>query len=151
MTTTLAIPKKIATHQPKPTKTQLIDALVERARLKFEADKEAQEQKLKKIEALIIEEALKVIGQGKSKEPSVRVWDFSTELHFTVKSKEIDRLSKLHNKTDVLRWFQEGATREEIKKQLATPNPLLGCDADTAKALDQLLERIMNIKPAIEA
>ena len=151
MTTALAIPKKIATHQPKPTKAQLIDALVERARVKFDAEKDIQEQKLKEIEDLIADEGIALIRTGRAEAPSIHVYCNSTEIHIKVDSKEIKRLSKLHDKTDVLRWFCERSTREQIKKQLQIPNPLLGCDADTAKALDQLLERIMNVKPAIEA
>ena len=40
-TTTLSIPTKIKNHVPKPTKKQLIDALVERARVQHDEKEEA--------------------------------------------------------------------------------------------------------------
>ena len=151
MTTTLAIPKKIATHQPKPTKSQLVEALLVRARAAHGRAEEARSIKRDAIEAQVKAEAKKTFHAAciKDFDFSINTWHKSCSFTLSVESPKIKQLCESMQEHDYCH-FDRDATKKKIVESLATPNPLLG-DADTAKALDQLLERIMNIKPAIEA
>jgi hypothetical protein len=151
MTTTLAIPKKIATHQPKPTKSQLIDALVERARIAHDKANEDRGVKRDAIEAEVKAEAEKHFHAASMKDFDfdMNKWHRSCSFSLSVKSPKIKKLFENMRKLDYVH-FNRNETKKKIVESLKTPNPLLG-NEDTAKALDQLLERIMNVKPAIEA
>ena len=151
MTTTLAIPKKIATHQPKPTKAQLIEALLIRAEAAHDRIEESRRIKREAIEAQVKAEAEKTFHAASMKDFDfdVNEWNQFCSFRLNVESPKIKQLiesMRRHN----YRFFDRDATKKKIVESLATPNPLLK-DDDTAKALDQLLERIMNVKPAIEA
>ena len=151
MTTALAIPKKIATHQPKPTKSQLVEALVSRARVAHDKANEVRGVKRDAIEAQVREEADKLFHAASLKDFdfSMNLWHGSCAFSLNIESPKIKKLIEAMSKHDYVH-FDRDATKKKIVESLATPNPLIG-DEDTAKALDQLLERIMNIKPAIEA
>jgi hypothetical protein len=151
MTTTLAIPKKIATHQPKPTKTQLVEALISRARVAHDKANEARGVKRDAIEAQIKAEALKTFRSADAEafDFSMNMWQKTCSFTLDIKSPQITQLLEKMRKFDYVH-FDRDATKKKIIESLATPNPLLA-DENTAKALDQLLERIMNVKPAIEA
>jgi hypothetical protein len=151
MTTALAIPKKIATHQPKPTKTQLVEALLVRAEAAHERLEEARRIKRDAIEAQIKAEAEKTFHAAciKDFDFGMSMWHKSCSFTLNVESPKIKQLCESMRKHDYCH-FDRDATKKKIVEQLKTPNPLLG-DDDTTKALDQLLERIMNVKPAIEA
>lgn len=77
------------------------------------------------------------------------MWHGSCNFSPSVESPKIKKLIENMRKHDYVH-FDRDATKKKIVESLATPNPLLG-DDETAKALDQLLKRIMNIKPTIEA
>jgi hypothetical protein len=155
MTTALAIPKKIATHQPKPTKAQLVDALVERAREAHRLNEDQKDIKRSALEQEGIRLVLEAFKKAKPTDEDVTLysrWRCNDSASVTVEitSPSIRTIqTKLHKLYPCT--FKEEETKRVIRDSLKTPNPLLGCDDDTAKALDQLLERIMNIKPAIEA
>lgn len=155
MTTTIAIPKKIATHQPKPTKSQLIDALVERAREAHRLNEDEKDIKRSALEQEGIRLVLKAFKQAKPTDEDVTLynrWRVNEPASVTVEvtSPSIRTIQTKLQKLQPCN-FHEEETKRKIRDSLKTPNPLLGCNGDTAKALDQLLERIMNIKPAIEA
>ena len=151
MTTTLAIPKKIATHQPKPTKAQLVEALLVRAEAAHERLEEARRIKREAIEAQVREEADKLLAAAKLNDFDFTMnrWHKRCSFDLQIESPKITKLIEAADKFHYCR-FDRDATKKKIAEQLKTPNPLLG-DDDTAKALDQLLERIMNVNPAIEA
>lgn len=151
MTTALAIPKKISTHQPKPTKSQLVEALVSRARV---AHCKANEDRGVKRDAIVTEiraEADRFLNAASIKDFDFKMnlWGGDCTFSLSVKLPKIKKLMENMRKLDYVH-FDRDATKKKIVESLATPNPLIG-DDDTAKALDQLLERIMNIKPTIEA
>jgi hypothetical protein len=151
MTTTLAIPKKIATHQPKPTKSQLVEALVSRARVAHDKANEARGLIRDAIEAQVKAEAEKAfrLTTLKDFDFGMNMWQKSCSFTLSVESPKIKKLIESMRKHDYVH-FDRDETKKKIVESLKTPNPLLK-DDDTAKALDQLLERIMNVKPAIEA
>lgn len=147
---TLTIPSKIRNTAPKPTKSQLIDALVERARIQFDKDKEEQEKKLAVIIGQIQAAALKILGVKDNTEADISVWgDGQIRVSFEMGHASLVKLGKQHEKIDVLRHFNEWSVREKIKKAMVPENPLLNND-DVAKSLDHLLATIMGA-PKLEA
>ena len=147
---TLTIPSKILNTAPKPTKAQLIDALVERARIQFDQDKEEQEKKCEAIIGKIKAAALKILGVKADTEADISVWgDGQIRVSFEMGHASLVKLGKQHEEIDVLRRFNDWGVREQIKKAMVPENPLLN-NEDVAKSLDQLLATIMG-RPKLEA
>ena len=148
MKNTLTIPAKIKDTVPKPTKTQIIDALVERAREQHEANEEAKRLKREKIEAKMIENAVKAYTR-KPSIAKIRV-GYAGDVEF-----EISKKDAKNEELEKQRWkfsydhFQEWSVRKQIKEKLSTPNPLLG-NKEVEKQLDQLIASIMGKPKAIE-
>jgi hypothetical protein len=145
MTTTIIIPEKIQATQPKPTKSQLLEALLERARV---AHQEAEAEKQVQRERLEAEGIALVLQEFKKAKPTAedvtfcQMWgdhDASIKLEFTSpKIKSLQNRIKKLNRTS----FNEEDTKKLIREKLKAPNPLLG-NPDTAKALDTLLATIV--------
>ena len=150
MNTSLAIPSKIQNTAPKPTKAQLLDALVARARIKFDQDKEEQEKKCETIKGQIEATARKILGVKSGHNPDIHVWgNGQVRVSFNMDQPAVVKLGKLHERSEVLRYFNEHTVRDQIKKAMVPENPLLNND-DVAKSLDQLLATIMG-RPKLEA
>lgn len=150
MTTSIIIPDKIQTTQPKPTKSQLLEALLERARI---AHKEAEDKKKNKRDKLEAEGIELVLQEFKKAKPTAddvtffRGWgDYPAKLELEFESPKIkslqNRMRDLNSKT-----FDEENTKKLIREKLKAPNPLLG-NEDTAKALDALLATIIVAPPS---
>ena len=153
MNTSVIIPSKIQNTAPKPTKAQLIEALLLRAK---EAHRTAEAEKDLKRSALEEEGRKLVIEEFKKAKPTnedislYNQWRHDTPASVTVevtspKIKEVQRkLSKLHESS-----FDADSTKRRITEGLKAPNPLLG-NTDMAKALDALLATLMAPKtPAL--
>ena len=150
MNTSLAIPTKIQNTAPKPTKAQLLDALVARARIKFDQDKEEQEKKCAVVIGQIKQTACKILGVKDISAADITVWgDGRVRVSFNMDQPAVVKLGKLHERSEVLRYFNEHTVRDQIKKAMVPENPLLNND-DVAKSLDQLLATIMG-RPKLEA
>ena len=150
MNTSLTIPTKIQNTAPKPTKSQLLEALIDRARIQFEKDKEEQEKKLAVIKEQIKITAFKILGVKSTTEADISVWsDGTVRISFEMGHASLVKLGQQHEKIDVLRHFQEWTVRNQIKKAMVPANPLLD-NIDVAKSLDQLLATIMNTPRVID-
>lgn len=139
---TLIIPTKIAATQPKPTKRQIAEALLDRAReqhIQKEQERSDRHDQLNK-EAIILAERL--TGHVVTK---VELYGSKLEITIRLADKPLAQLVKQRDALDKYSWFREHEVKEMIKKSMETPNPLLG-NPDTAKALDALLSSILNPK-----
>ena len=147
MNTTLTIPNKIEKTAPKPTKAQLVEALVEKAKEKFNNRLEEARIKQEAILKNIEEEAIIALS-NKMKRPTAYV-DYKGEvsLRFEMNEPLFKKLGKQYKNVECNNWFRESDVRKTIKDSLAAPNPLLG-NPDVSVALENLLESIMspNIK-----
>lgn len=153
MNTTLTIPSPIATKVPKPSKAHLIEALVERERLRIETHNNRLKEVVKilrdKADAIILAEARKInrnqwkpIHQGRYGQAGLFV-------EIEVISPEASQLVLQANRTPWLHFDKAGVKRE-ITERLKAPNPLLE-DTTMNPSLDKLLESIYGRRPAIEA
>jgi hypothetical protein len=146
MNTSVIIPAKIQNTAPKPTKSQLAEALLDRAFKAHVANEAEKELKRSALEEegfkLVIEEFKKVIPKSENIN-FYNQWRPACKASVTVsvtsaKIKAIQiKLSKLHECS-----FDRDGTKKRITDGLKTPNPLLG-NEDTAKALDALLATLM--------
>jgi hypothetical protein len=150
MTTTLTIPNKITATQPKPTKAQLVEALISRARIAHDKVNEARGIKRDAIEAQVKAEAEKHFRASSMKDFdfNINLWHGRCSFTLSVENPKLKKLTEAMRKHDYLH-FDRDATKKKIVESLAAPNPLLG-NPDTAKALDTLLHSIMNPAAKLE-
>lgn len=145
-TTTLSIPT--ASIQPKPTKTEIVEAMLVRAKLKHDAENKRRiakrEAAEKKIEAL----ALKAI---KGTKPRVSVYAYSDSVRShcdvrfdRVKTPELDALFAEYYDNAPFLW-NEKETREKIRRELtgaAKPSPTRLLDnPEAVRTMDAMLEQ----------
>ena len=143
-TTALAMP---ALH-PKPTKTEIVEAMLARAAVKHDAENERRskirDSIQKKINALAIKAA-------KTMTPSVNIYAYGKiesshcDVRFSnVKSPELDKLFDQYRAVAILGW-NEKEMRDAIKRELSgiqNPNPTRLLDNPaTVKAIDALLKQ----------
>ena len=151
MTTSIIIPDKIQKTQPKPTKTQLVEALLERARAAHKAsedEKQAQRDKLEDEGVALVLQEYKKAKPTADNVTFFHDWgDYPASVKLEFSSAKIkglqDKIRKLKRSS-----FNEEQTKKLIQASLQAPNPLIG-NSETDKALDQLLATIM--KPSAPA
>lgn len=142
MNTTLTIPNKIQNTAPKPTKAQLVEALVEKAREKFHKREKEAEIKREAILKNIGDKAIIALS-NKIKRPDVSVcYRGEVSVCFKMDEPIFKKLGEQHKNVKSNGWFDEDGVRKTIKASLATPNPLIN-NPDVSVALDNLLESIM--------
>lgn len=158
MKTTLSIPSKITEVQPKPTKAQIIEALVDRARTKHDEAQQIILSKRKVLEDAITAEAKSAFDKMVFEFDSVSIYETNHNPHVDFCTKQrlgyftnaklaplLAKLAKLQTS-----HFDEVKTKKRIVEGMKTRNPLLG-NEDAAKALDALLKTIMQPPaPALE-
>ncbi len=151
MTSTVLIPAKIQNTAPKPTKAQIAEALLARARAAFleeEAKKlERREQLIEQCRDLILEEFKKKKATPDDVNVMENWFHGDPNVQIKVTSPKIAAVRKKIFENDKS-YFQEDEMKKKIREGLAAPNPLLG-NEDAAKALDALLKTIM--QPAAPA
>jgi hypothetical protein len=143
MKNTLIIPTQIQKAQPKPTKTQLVEALVAKAKEKW---KQKLEESNKKQEAILkeIEDKAILFLAGRSKRPDASVdYQGGVSLRFEMNEPLFKKLGKQYKDANMDCWFNDDQVKKKIRDGLAAPNPLLD-NPDVAVALDNLLTSIMN-------
>ena len=145
---TIIIPGKIQAAQPKPTKSQLVEALLEQARKDHNELCERNQAKQEELRALLKKEALRLFKMVKptKMELDEQYWRESNEVELSTKvsSPEILKLKAQIRKLDTHR-LDEDAMKKKIREGLTPANPLLG-DPNMEAPLKQLLERIMGTK-----
>lgn len=156
MNTSLTLPSKIQNSNPKPSKAQLIEALMLRAEKKH---KEKEAIKEAKRDLLETEGIALVLELAKDITPTENDVNFKNSFYrcnrddtpivtLQVTSPQIKAIQK---KIDNLRWhsFDRDGTKAMILQKLKAPNPLLNNES-VEKSLDQLLATIIE-QPKIEA
>jgi|694.fasta_scaffold85900_2 hypothetical protein len=145
MNTTLILPNKIKKTQPKPTKSQLIEALVVKAKEKFNKQKEEANIKQEKIIEEIKEKAIIAIPK-RLNELEVEVnYRGDVSIRFVMNDSLFNKLGEKYQKADSIGYFDKNETKNKIKESLKSPNPLLD-NPDLSIALENLLESIFNSK-----
>jgi hypothetical protein len=145
MNTTLILPNKIKKTQPKPTKSQLIEALVVKAKEKFNKQKEKANIKQEKIIEEIKEKAIIAIPK-RLNELEVEVnYRGDVSIRFVMNDSLFNKLGEKYQKADSIGYFDKNETKNKIKESLKSPNPLLD-NPDVSIALENLLESIFNSK-----
>lgn len=160
----LIIPNKIATHKPKVTKTQMLEALMIAAKEKHDAEKPSYKKELEKLQkeldALVIKslknKKIEIVSavipygvlNGWNKEYEVSV---ITSAPNSYKSAEVTKLIKKYQIAHEKTCWDENKVKEKIKKSLSAPNPLL--QASFKKALNDTVTQILNpeVTQTIEA
>lgn len=144
--TALVIPQTIT---PKPTKNDIINAMVERARVKHNEERDRL-RKLREASMEKIKEAAKVEFQKNPPKPDLTVLTSSyyeyVQFEFRVTSPELKNLMKEHEKIGSLRPFDEKEVRAFIREGMSTQTgnavQSLLANPDAVKALDASLEHI---------
>ena len=148
MKTTIIIPGKIQGAQPKPTKSQLVDALLEQARKEHQELRERNQTKQEELRVLLKKEALRLLKAVKPAEMELDEKQYGAatviSLEINLESAEAGRLKKEIRKLSLCR-FDEDAVKKKIREGLTPANPLLG-NSDMEAPLKQLLARIMGTK-----
>ena len=154
----LIIPPKVSNTSPKPTKAQIIEALVERARIQFREKEDAIRSKRQAIEEQINKEARKEFAKIAFEMESISIYENYRPPHIDFHLKtglslfSTPKITALLNKLNQFQTshFDEKATKALIAEKLKQNNPLLGND-EVAKSLDAMLAAIFNTTPTIEA
>lgn len=151
-TTALALPST-ATITPKPTKTEIIEAMVERARSKAKEENDRRAALREKLMVKIKKEALKAI---KGMTPAVDQYS-----HYSDPDARHCKVSYLNIKTPALKellneyyeiggriYFDESQTRRAIRAELAVKKDvsagvqrLLACP-EIVKSFDAAIEKL---------
>ena len=136
-TTALALPSV----QPKPTRKEVIDALVARAKVKHDAENERRQAMREQLEGKIKSAALKDFKSKAFKgTPSVYIQfhNNTVEIQYLVKSDTVTQLIAQYEKNRRVDW-NENIVRQEIRDALDGRSPLLD-NPEAVKAMDALLE-----------
>lgn len=147
----LIIPNKIKATAPKPTKTQLVEALLIKAKELHDKEEERKTKLRKEIEKQLLEVGLKDLTKATPNKfsLSVNTYQESADIEFSLKSPECKKLLKQHAKCKY-DYFREADAKEKILKALKPANPLLG-NSTVEKSLEDLLLQIFNNINTIEA
>lgn len=148
MNTTLTKQKaslaKIETIVPKPTKTEIINAMVERARVKHELDEKARQMQADALKSKILTTARKLMKTAKADDGDIRYWNNSQRVVFTtqVSSPELIEMIKQHEKICCRFSFDPKRAKEAIRAKLNNePSRVnLLSDPEAVKAIDAKLE-----------
>lgn len=144
--TALALPGT-QTLVPKPTKTEIIEAMVARAKVKHDAENDRREKLREKLEKKITAMAIKTV---KGKKPRVSIYAHHSDkdrhhcdVHFdAVRSPELTPLFDGYNEVSHIHW-NEKSVRDSIRQQLSgfgkpSPTRLLD-DPAAVSAIDAKL------------
>jgi len=148
----IILPKKIKNHQPKPTKAQLVEALVQRAKQLNDEENKARHAKREEIQAQIDITAQSLLARVKPEDYEVHPRPYNNNISLSVTIDMPPEINRLCKKLSQYNWvrFDEKETKKKILESLKNPNPLLG-NSELAKALDQILEQVLKAPAAIEA
>ena len=132
--------------QPKPTKTEILNAMVARAKVAHDAENERRRAARAKLETKINSLAVKA---ARGKKASVQIWTYSdkekghVDVSFcSIQTPELQDLLAQYRELTPVRW-DEKETRAAINAQLTgitkvSPSRLLE-DPEAVKAIDQML------------
>ena len=134
--------------QPKPTKAEILEAMVTRAKVKHDAENERRQKLRNSLQKKITTLAIRAM---RSREPSVLIYTYQNaennhcDVQFRrVKTPELAPLLEEYNNASSLHW-DEAQTRKSIRQALtgktsSSPSRLLE-NPEAVKAIDALLEQ----------
>ena len=132
------MPKEIGKLVPKPTKKQILEALVHKAKIKHELNEKKKLIKLKKIDGKIIEIAIKEFLKDQAiADVSI---NYRGDINLCIDRDKI-KLGNLkeERKENSADYFYESNVKREFIKKLKNPNPLIG-----NKTADVYLESLLD-------
>lgn len=158
MKNTLIIPSKIKSTVPKPTKTQILEALLAKAQERHNkayADWNAKQHAIEdEIKELVRLEIPKLTIQHFDIDDGVNCYSRSANpatVRADIKTPAITRKQEkliIHNKKQPK--FDRDEMKIDLRKKLEAPNPLLN-NPSVGKALEELLDQMTGKPKAIEA
>ena len=142
-TTALAIPQ-FSKVSPKPTKTEILEALVQRAKVKHDLEEETRKIKADALLRKIERTARDLAKKEKDVNEIDYVYYSEKKVRFTiwVKSPELSSLIEAHSKIKHGSTFDYQSTKRLLREKLAgAPERCRLLDSPEAvKALDHMLE-----------
>ena len=135
---------------PKPTKTQVIEALVERERELWKEQRALINARIEPLNKELNAECFHLMSIAEKDEFKISMRDYNNDEHCSASIKlRSQKLTKIINKIEKINdeaptWFNDDKAKDVIKEAMAAPkavNPLLG-NADVKDALDTILNQI---------
>jgi hypothetical protein len=147
MNNTIIMPKTIKTLVPKPTKKQIVEALIHKAKARHDLEEKKKLIKSEKIDEKIKNIAVKAFL--KNQEIAKVSVDYRNNINLFI-DKDYLGLGNLikEKKENSVSYFYENDVKKEILKSLENPNPLIG-NKETDKYLEGLLDSIMGKKSEV--
>lgn len=141
------MPKTIKTLVPKPTKKQIVEALIHKAKARHDLEEKKKLIKSEKIDEKIKNIAVKAFL--KNQEIAKVSVDYRNNINLFI-DKDYLGLGNLikEKKENSVSYFYENDVKKEILKSLENPNPLIG-NKETDKYLEGLLDSIMGKKSEV--
>lgn len=148
MNTAIIAPKnslaKIDKMVPKPTKTEIINAMVERARVKHELDEKSRRIQADALKGKIIKLADKLRKTAAFREPSINSYSSNPHVEYEVRvsSPELTELMKQWDEVRRGRAFDPKQAKEAIRAKLNNEPARVNLlnDPEAVKAIDAKLE-----------
>jgi len=147
MNNTIIIPETIETLIPKPTKKQIVEALIHKAKERHDLEEKKKLIKSEKIDEKIKNIAVKAFLENQEIAKVSVDWNNNINLFINKDYLKLGNLIKEKKKNEV-RCFYDNDVKKEILKSLESPNPLIG-NKETDKYLERLLDSIMGKKSEI--
>jgi len=147
MNNTIIIPETIETLIPKPTKKQIVEALIHKAKERHDLEEKKKLIKSEKIDEKIKNIAVKAFLENQEIAKVSVDWNNNINLFINKDYLELGNLIKEKKKNEV-KYFYDNDVKKEILKSLKSPNPLIG-NKETDKYLERLLDSIMGKKSEI--
>ena len=149
----LIIPNQIEANKPKPTKAQLVEALLIQAKENWTQENVKRRALRDQITLEAKTYVEKVLREKKNIFSNSEIninsrYDKSIVILFEVKDKKTTEFCEKHeNARDI--YFNEQAVKEKIQKSLRNPNPLL--NKEYKNSIKDLLDQVMGNTKVIEA
>jgi len=147
----LIIPSKIKSTAPKPTKTQLVEALLIKAKELHDKEEKRKTKLRDEIEKKLLEIGLKDFAKATHNKFSVNVnaYTDSAQIQFRLTSSECKKLIKEYSELKY-EYYHEHDAKKKILEALKPANPLLG-NSMVEKSLEDLILQIFNNINTVEA
>jgi len=147
MNNTIIIPETIETLIPKPTKKQIVEALIHKAKERHDLEEKKKLIKSEKIDEKIKNIAVKAFLKNQEIAKVSVDWNNNINLFINKDYLKLGNLIKEKNKNEVI-YFYKNDVKKKILKSLENPNPLIG-NKETDKYLEGLLDSIIGKKSEI--
>jgi hypothetical protein len=146
----LIVPPKIKNTAPKPNKTQLVEALLVKAKEIHDKENEQKKKIRENIENQLLEIGFKEIKKASKSKLKVQIQHYNNTayIEFELNSVKCEELIERHVKAKY-RNFYKNEAKKTIIESLKPANPLLN-NSDVEKSLENLVQQIFNKVKTIE-